>query len=185
MRIGIDIDDVLAQFNKQWLHYYNKTYGTNYQYEDMIDYDFSKVYTDATGEEIFNRVFDFYKSPEFDEVIPVEGSQDGVKAIQDHELFVITSRNEDLQAETLDWLSKYFHNSFDEVIFTNNFTQNVNHKARPKSEVGKELGLHYMVEDAIKVLLLDRPWNRNSTPHDNISKVQTWSDVVKLLETNT
>jgi len=191
MKIGIDIDDVLAAFNKGFINYYNKTFATNYRYEDLSDYNYSVLIKDIEPEAIFDRVFEFVYSPDFDKVQTIKGSQEGINSLKGNQLYVITSRSTDIKDETLNWLNKNF-SGFEDVIFTNSFTQNTKLKAEKKSEAGKRLGIEYMVEDAshhaedlanngIKVILLDAPWNRSLVNHELITRAQTWDDVIKQI----
>ncbi len=193
MKIGIDIDDVLAAFNKQWVSYYNRTYGTSYTVDDITDYDYSKTYHDAPAEVILARVFEFVKSPDFLNIETIEGSMKGIDSLKDHELFVITSRSDDIKQPSTDWLDKYFPNKFKDIIFTNSFNNNPNLKVVTKAEVGKKLGLKLMVEDApshaqnfaengIKAILFDRPWNRSMKEHNLITRANNWEDVIKLID---
>lgn len=39
MKIGIDLDEVLAEFVHQASVYYNNKYNTNYTKEDYVNYD--------------------------------------------------------------------------------------------------------------------------------------------------
>jgi uncharacterized HAD superfamily protein len=39
MRIGIDLDEVLAEFVLQINLYYNEKYNTNFKREDFLSYD--------------------------------------------------------------------------------------------------------------------------------------------------
>jgi len=191
MKIGIDIDDVLAAFNSGFVKYYNENFGTKYSYSDIKDYDYSKTYKDVAPEVIFDRVFQFVNSPDFDNVDPIIGSQDGISSLKGNQLFVITSRSTDIKELTLNWLEKNFP-TFEDVIFTNSFTQNPTLKAEKKSAAGRRLGIKYMVEDAphhaedlanndIKVVLLDAPWNRSVKEHNLITRANSWEDVIKLI----
>ncbi|MFS8130951.1 MAG: 5' nucleotidase, NT5C type [Candidatus Dojkabacteria bacterium] len=192
MKIGIDIDDVLAAFSTQWQNYYNKTYGTNYKFEDIIDYNFGVVYKDASPEEVVKRAFEFVNSPDFLLINTVEGSTEGISSLKNHELFVITSRSDDIKQTSIDWLDKHFPNKFKDIIFTNSFSNNPNLKVVTKAEVGKRLGITTMVEDApshainfaengVKSILLDKPWNRSMKGHDLITRAKTWEEVTKLI----
>lgn len=195
MKIGIDIDDVLAAFSKGWLNYYNKFYNTAYKFEDIVDYDFASVYKEASPEEVVEKVFEFVNSPDFLLIEAIEGSTDAIDALSNHELFVITSRSEDIKDISIDWLNKYFPNKFKEIVFTNSFNNNSSLKVQTKAEVGKKLGIVAMVEDApshaknfaennIKTILLDKPWNQAVETSDLITRAKTWNDAIRLITTN-
>jgi len=191
MKIGIDIDDVLAAFNAGFITYYNKTFLTNYKFEDLSDYNYSVLIKDIEPEAIFDRVFEYVYSPEFEKVQTIKGSQEGINSLKGNQLYVITSRSTDIKDPTLNWLNKNF-SGFEDIIFTNSFTQNPTLKAEKKSAAGKRLGIEYMVEDAphhaedlasngIKVILLDAPWNKELKGSEMILKAKTWDDVIKQI----
>lgn len=192
MKIGIDIDDTLAAFNYQFLNFINRRDGTNFQFKDITDYNYNKAFG-TTGDRMYTSVFDFYKSPEFLEIIPVEGSQEAIKILKkDHELFVITSRNEDLSEITDNWLKNFYGDSFKHIVHANTYTQNKAHKTVTKGEIGSLLKLDLMVEDAlhhvfdlaehdINSILLDKPWNQVSELLPRIKRVPNWPSAVEYI----
>lgn len=64
---------------------------------------------------------------------------------------------------------------------------------KSKSEICGELGISIFIEDnssyaldcakkGIKVLLLDKPWNKNYEKHPNIIKVNSWEEILERLK---
>ena len=188
MNIGLDLDDVLAAFQISWLKYYNKIYDTNYQFVDVTSYDFSVVFKKDTNE-VMERVHEFYNTEEFENLLPVEGSVEGIDKINGNNLYVITSRKSNLQTITTSWLEKTFGNVFSDIILTNQFSDSKTDKPITKSEVAKKLKLDFMVEDAvhyaediaakgISVFLLDKPWNKSHAGNKKITRVKNWDELV-------
>ena len=169
MTIGFDFDDVLMDFCGALLPYHNTIYGTKYEMEDVKSVGLSELWNCSKEEEI-KRVLNFYQSSEHWNAPPVDQAVEGVKNLkQDHSLFIVTSKPEELREGTLEWLDKHFPQTFDGVHFTNQYHGN-GHK-RTKGEVCGEIGIETFVDDmlhnsedvanaGIPVLLFDTPWNQ-------------------------
>ena len=185
-KIGIDFDDVIYGFNRQYCVFHNEKYGTNKRFEDVVTYDLDKIWG-ISPEECVVRVNEFYDSKYHGEAEPVPGSVDAVRRLAiDHELHLITSRRDGVKPQTISWLEKHFPNVFTGLHFTNQFGGIGNKKL--KSEVCREIGASLMIEDALKyanevasagipVLLLEVPWNRGETK-PLVTRVHSWKDVV-------
>ena len=189
-KIGIDFDDVIYGFNRAYCDFHNAKYGTNIAYEDISQYEMEKTWG-ISLQECVKRVDEFYFSTDHAGAKPVEGSLRGIGILKrDNDLHLITSRREDVRAQTTSWLEKHFPNTFAEIHFTNQFGSTK--KKRLKSEVCKELGIDVMVEDAlhyaddlstkgVRVLLLDTPWNQGQVP-ELVSRVDSWDEAVEALQ---
>src|SRR5688572_173557 len=104
MKIGVDIDDVLASFMLAMIEYDNKAYGTTFVRDDFKSFDLSKTWG-GTTEEAIDRVFRFYESPGFKDVGVMEGAKEAIQELKkNHELAVVTARPEILRAATTEWI---------------------------------------------------------------------------------
>ena len=170
MKIGVDIDAVLADMVPDLTEFYNRKKGTNFSHKDQDTYDLS-IFWQCPEEVVFDVVEEFYESPEFEKIKPVSGAKGGIKQLaRDHELFVITSRPESTQTRTNKWIKRHFPNRFQDVHFTSHFNRSGEIKTT-KSKVCQSLGVELMIEDhldfardcascGIKVLLLEYKWNQ-------------------------
>jgi uncharacterized HAD superfamily protein len=185
--IGVDMDDVIFDFNNSLHAYHNAKYGTAIRRQDITSYEIEKVWGCAP-EEAMKKVLEFYETKEHDETVPVEGSIEGVKELSSgHELHIITSRADPVRDLTMKWLQRNFPQSFASVVLVNQFAGSPT-KARSKADVCAELGVDLMIEDSIAharsiaasgrpVILLDTPWNQaEAVP--NVTRVKTWEDIV-------
>lgn len=191
MKIGVDMDSVLAEIMIPLVNFHNDLYGTDLKLEDHIHYDLTKVWK-CSNDEVLEKIDKFYRSSYFDKTQPVKGAKEGIGHLsKKHELIVITSRPYSIENKTLGWLAKHFPGTFKSVQHTNhiNFDKS---KKRDKSSVCMELGIKLMIDDClefaedcagknIKVLLVDTPWNRSDKLHKNITRVLSWEEIVKLL----
>jgi 5'(3')-deoxyribonucleotidase len=190
MKIGIDVDEVLAAFLKNYCKYYNEKHKTNFSESDFISYDFWTV-VGGTVEDVINSVHDFHETKYFSEIEPVVGAIEGVKEIiKGNELYAVSSRQDHLLTQTQQWLEKYFPKMFAGVFLVNNFAKGT--EKRTKKGICEKLGIEVLIEDMpqyaeecaskkCKVIMLRKPWNKEfDLP--GIIKVDGWKEIPALIE---
>jgi len=117
MKIGLDLDDILADCMPALLQYHNDIHGTVLSLEDHKHFELERIWG-CSREEAIRRVQDFFETSYFRNIIPVDGAQEGVKRLREHhEIFVITSRAEIISRETGAWVERYFQESFTSCSF--------------------------------------------------------------------
>jgi len=189
MNIGVDMDSVIAEIVRPIDQFHNRKYGTSIAYDDHIIYDMGSVWL-CSVEEVYKRIFEFYDSPEFQKVLPVEGAQAGLKELAKlHNLHLITSRPHEIEQKTKQWISTYFPHVFTSVTHTNQISKTRKEKSVKKSEIGKQLRIEVMIDDhvtyaldcadnEIDTLLFAAPWNKNTKiNHKYLRKVVSWKEV--------
>lgn len=191
MRIGIDLDDVLVQFLPSLIEFHNNKYGTDLKLDQFASYQFWETWG-GTKEEAIQKVYDFHKTPYFSNMPPVIGSQDAIKSLSEkHELYVITSRQNDVAILTRKSVQTHFPDSFSEINFTNHYSQNSH--SRTKKEICDSLGIDIMIEDSAdyaiscldngrKIFLINQPWNVKRFIPQEVSRVNSWQEIVDSME---
>lgn len=191
MKIGIDLDSVLADLMDPLIRFHNERYNKKHTIKDHVTYNLTEVWG-VSSEEVLHRIYEFYESPYMDEVLPMSGSVEGVNKLQIvHDLHVITARPYDIEKKTVDWLDRYFPGKFKSIYHTN-WVSSTRYKKRNKSELCVEYGVECMIEDHldfatdiadenIEVLLLDSPWNQSNMLPDKIHRVFTWEEIVEKI----
>ena len=117
MKIGIDIDGVLADCIKTLHLFYNMVHDGNLKPEDYKHYDLERVWG-GSKERAIQIVSSFYLSREFEQIIPVEGSQKAVNELsRRHHLIALTSRPESTKHKTEEWFNRHFGNNIKEIFF--------------------------------------------------------------------
>ena len=190
MNIGIDLDEVLADFLSALLVYHNADYGTSIGREQFRSYRFWETWG-GSREEAIQKVYAFHKTLYFRNIEPVKDSQKSVaKLRENNNLFVVTSRQDDVAQETLSWIAEHFPSAFSAVYFTNHYSQNGS--PRSKKQICKSIGVDVLIEDSLeyalecvqqdrKVLLLDCPWNKRQNLPEGISRVHSWREIVDVI----
>jgi uncharacterized HAD superfamily protein len=190
MRIGVDLDEVLADYLTAVLKYYNPTKGTNLKREDFFSYDFWKVWG-GTVEEMIDELYAFYQSPYFKSMGLVKGAKEGIEELRkNHDLFIITSRQDDISEVTRNWVEENFPGVFSGVYFVNNYSRSG--QRRTKVEVCDQLKIEVLLEDQTKyalecvsdnrkVILFDYPWNQELNQKEGIFRVDDWPKALKLI----
>lgn len=189
MRIGIDIDGVLVDFNSAFLKYFNQKHGTTYSAEDITHHEYKRVLR-TPAEQIQQTLQEMDKTlTPF--LLPDQHARAGIaKLSKQHKLTVITSRPARIYTQTVTWLNQQFGNVFSECINTGQSLPSG--EVLLKSAACRQNKIDYMIEDElpnsldcatnnINVLLLDRPWNRYDTLHEKVQRVQSWNEIVSIL----
>ena len=202
MRIGIDLDDVVAECAVPYLRAFAERFRLELPDEDLGWQTLSRI-EDVSGEEKDRFRIALYDGRFFSELEPYADCPAVVERMAQagHELFFITARAERRRVVTETWLREQGliqhakavhlkpHGDFDPGVPPGRYdaTSSANYKVR----LAKELELDAFCEDdvliarslatvGIKVWLFDHPWNRELR-HENITRVATWSELAAEL----
>ena len=184
MKIGIDIDDVIVEFNKGLLDFYNKKFNKIFEFEKMFDWRLNILFN-MSLEEAINFVKEFYDSLEFDKIELIFGAKESIENLaKEHELFFVTARHLSVKEKTYSFIEQVFPKFKKEIIFSSEEWN----EGKLKHEICKELGVEVLIEDrgeyaldcaenGIKCFLLDKPWNKKAM-HENIIRVNNWNEIL-------
>jgi uncharacterized HAD superfamily protein len=190
MKIGVDMDSVVADIMSPLIDFHNKKYKTSIKFTDHVTFSIEKVWN-CTEEEAIDRIIEFNNSPFMDEIKPMPGSIEGIKHLSSfHELHIITSRSNTTEKITDLWIKKHFPNIFKTINHTNQSGKKESKKIK-KSEVAKKLGINLFIEDHleyaldcasldIRVLLMNMPWNQTKNLPKNIIRVYSWKEIIDI-----
>jgi 5'(3')-deoxyribonucleotidase len=110
MRLGIDLDGVVANFTQGWMSLYNRQFGTELAVAD------SKRWNDLVDLTHFNDVDEFWKwSSDLDgrsvfwHLEPFPGAVEAVRSLVDagHSIIVITTKPAFAVADTYEWIESH------------------------------------------------------------------------------
>ncbi|MFC1653469.1 hypothetical protein ACFL1M_01325 [Patescibacteria group bacterium] len=190
MNIAVDVDDVLAALHSKLNDYYNLKYNKNHVYDEYDNYFLGKIWN-VRGEKVIKIIEDFYESDLFHEILPIEGSQSGIKNLKNHNLFVVTSRPKSIEKETIDWINKYFPKTFKEIIFTGQATRKTGPKIT-KAQLCLDNNIDIIIEDSpwyvkecaevgVPSIILNRPWNQKYESPVIAKRADEWKGVVQIV----
>lgn len=192
MKIGLDLDGVLAEFTASYLQYYNDKHGTQHSPTEFEHTHFSER-LGMTHDEVKKSISHFFTSPFAKTIMPVKNAQEVLKNLaEEHELHVITSRPVDVSKVTLAWLNDFFPDLFSSIHFTSDWVLQPETN-KMKADCCLELGIDILIEDYLPyaeecaacvkkhILLFDRPWNHSPINKPNITRVCGWLEVLKFI----
>jgi len=110
MRLGIDLDGVVANFTKGWMGFYNEQFGTNFVVAD------SKRWNDLVDLTHFNDIAEFWEwcsdldgRSVFWHLEPFPGAVEALhRFVEDgHDIIVITTKPAFAEADTHEWIERH------------------------------------------------------------------------------
>jgi 5'(3')-deoxyribonucleotidase len=110
MRLGIDLDGVVANFTLGWIGFYNRDFGTELVVED------SKRWNDLVNLTHFENIGEFWKwSSDLDgrsvfwHLEPFPDAVEALRSLVDtgHQVVVITTKPRFAVADTYEWIEKH------------------------------------------------------------------------------
>lgn len=180
MKIGIDCDDVIANFVQEMLKDRNEKIGTDHKYEDVVTYDLSSC-LGTTPEYMTEYLRTLGTTGFFKELPQIADSRMYMNRMKlaGHDLYIITSRS--CAKDTIDWLDEQKY-SYDNVFLTPR-----------KHEVSKALGLDFMIEDnprhikdiseqGVHVIVPNHPWNALVKESEYVTKVNDWETINSIIK---
>lgn len=192
MKIAVDLDDVLCSFIAEFLKWYNPQHGTNWQFDDVVSYHWPN-FMHIIVEQAIADVHRFHVSKGFTELPLMPGAQKFIsKLASQHELYIVTSRQNAARDVTYDWLERNFPGVFKEVLFANHYSADGS-PALTKGELCQQVGCELIIDDDgrhldpllahnIKVVLIDKPWNKNDQLPAEVIRAYNWDDATRAIE---
>jgi len=180
MKIGVDIDGVLANSLPLWVAELNNFFNKSKQLEEIHLYDIHKTYQISQRDlKVFleHRGRYLMKSPE-----PMTGASYYLGRIkQSHEIFIITARDKKYWDETQGWLKKHGL-PYDELLLLGShdkkescLERNVKVLVEDTLEIGAEVS-----SAGIPVLLLDAPYNQGDLP-ELVYRKRSWDEIYRTI----
>ena len=189
MKIGIDVDNVVADLNRGFCEFYNRGGSGEICSEDFKGYYLYTFLPLGRSEEL--SLWDEYHDSElFDEMPTVEFSKEILNILKSqHELSFITARHPNWKNKTSSFFRKHFPGDDFKIIYSGE----VYGDHESKDKICGDLGINILIEDhptkcieyanaGIKILLLEKPWNRDCQEHENIIRVKDWNEILERIK---
>src|SRR3989339_998254 len=176
MRIGIDIDNVIAHTFRDLVSHFNQFVGRDSSPDEVVR---------IMKEDKLRMVgywFTTWRKRLLTTVAPIDEAVTTLKLWHPfHDLVLITSRMPIFKRQTRQWLAEHgvpYHEL---------------HHAKEKTKYRKAKGCQYFIEDNLeesailaksceRVFLMDHPWNRRPLQAPNIIRVHNWHEIRSYLD---
>lgn len=176
MRIGVDIDSVVCESMPVILDEVERVTGRHLVKEDIREYDQM-----VDGISIGTIIRDLYKQRPsvLHDMEPVEGAVEGVATIaSQHEIVFITSRHNATIPVTEAWIRHHFGKY--PIFHTGPSEDKTNHGIELLIDDSPDFAEHFASKGR-DVLLFDQPWNQHVKDTHYITRVKSWSDILRLI----
>lgn len=188
LRIGVDVDDVLAESLPGYLEAFRRRFGHEVRIQDA-GWEIFRRYPEISATQMWG-FFSELEASDFlatRPVYPEAAHAMRTLAAEGHRLFVVTGRLSQHREHTRRMLQQ--------AGLLELFEQVVHRDGEPSAEykprIVRELKLDLLIEDELHValaaadvptpvLLLDRPWNQADLP-PGITRVTDWDQVLRLI----
>ncbi len=185
MKIGIDLDDVLADSLPHYVQALNRRFGLTIDLVEAAWRIFDR-FPQIPRREAHTFFSELIEEGFFSSRPLLPGAREAVESLAEegHRLFIVTGRAARDAATTREWLEQVgLLRHFNAVV--HNGMELV---SRYKAGAATRLQLDLFIEDelevatavaetAIPVLLFDRPWNQGALP-DTMQRVRSWNEVL-------
>jgi uncharacterized HAD superfamily protein len=187
-KIGIDVDEVLLPFAREFINYDRQRYPSDLRIEDFFCYRFEDV-INISLEEAKQRVYDF-NGADHSLIAPIEGAQEGLERLGDkHDLVVVTARHPQFASNTRSWLDIYLEDYFADIVHIG-YAPLMEHPKR-KVDICRDLGLIALIDDSVDhvtecaeegiegILFGDYPWNQVDELPSGVTRCANWAAVLE------
>ncbi len=179
MRLSIDLDDVLADYNAATARVLNLQ-------PDQLTPVWQN-WVETIGEKNRDILFNISRNTNFmSSLLPFPGAKEGLIKLKEAgiQLFIISSRFNTMHSLTERWLEEHLPGTITEVRTLS---------GSKKNQACQELNVDWhiddnpvhvreLMEDNIPVLVWDQPWNREIKESQFVKRVKNWDEVVKLIK---
>lgn len=188
LRIGIDVDDVLAESLPGYLEAFRRRFGHEVRIEEAA-WEIFRRYPEISATQMWG-FFSELEASDFLGTRPVY--PEAVKAVKNlathgHRLFVVTGRLSQHRDHTRRLLERAGLLEFFEALVHREQEAAADYKPR----IAREMKLDLLIEDElhvalaaalvpIPVLLFDRPWNQAELPA-GITRVMDWDHALRVV----
>ena len=190
MKIGIDLDEVVAKQLDELVKFYYKKTGKMISKDKFHTYYWPDVWG-ISLEDAIKVDKEFKESESFDNLEIFENAKEILHELsKKNKLYIITARPVAFKDKTLKWIKK---NIGLPIAVHHSSDFHLGNKTNTKANICQDLGVSVLIEDqekyaeecaaaGINVLLFNQPWNKNCCENKNIVRVNGWNEVLDKIE---
>ncbi|MCQ2395343.1 MAG: hypothetical protein MJ249_13765 [Kiritimatiellae bacterium] len=196
MKIYVDMDDVLCETAANLCRLAERAFGKHVPYEKVFQFDLQEVFG-LTDDEMKRFMV---LSHDFDSLLthPVTpGAPEALRTLreQGHDVQIITGRPASAHAPTEAWLTRYGLGDFP-VTYVDKYGRDACYAHNPddpptvtlRELLARSYDLaiddspnvltHLAAWQATRIFVFNRPWNQSFTLAPNMTRVQSWQDIL-------
>ncbi len=181
MRIGIDLDDVIADLVPELIKFLNDLYKADLEFKEIKSWEIWK-YGNLTEKEFKEGTKKFIEEGGYSRLPVIKGAVEGVNRLKElGEVYIVTRRSIKRRAETISWLRDK-KIKYDGIYFSNN---------GPKTHIFEDINPNLIIDDSPSsakdllwfrgFFLYDKPWNKHVKIEKN-RRLKSWKDILKKVE---
>ena len=177
MRIGIDIDGVVADFVKTFIPLVRERYGLALTEEDIYVHDLFLVLGISESE-----AMELIRATICSDPGLIDGAKQAIDRLnQEHDVILLTARPEDLFDVTRQWLSKRG------IKYRELLHLREGQKSTPQQAFDLVVDDHLrevirFAGKARKIIVFDHPWNQSLNVRGLFDRAYTWHDVLAIVD---
>ena|SRR3989344_827983 len=191
LKIGIDIDNVIADTTVSYLSEFNAHFGTSIKFEEVTDfYHIETIFSKSKAQVDKFLESKLHRDEFMIRVPPILPASDFIQIWlkKGMSVYYISARPKNIQKVTKKWLVK--HGFWWEGAKLYTFDTDKNYTdIEYKTGIAKFEKLDIFIEDKkdiaeamdIPVALLDRPWNSGALPR-HVKRVYSWEEINKFID---
>jgi len=175
----MDIDGVIVDLGTAMLPLLSEVCARAVVYQDLHSWDLGEAL--SIDEEAMNRAWNrLFDGDILRYAPPIDGAINGLSSLNEHEVWLVTSRPISTQDLTLSWLHEN-RVYYDQIVFN---------RRGDKLSVGPRFNVFVedfldeaitIAEAGIFTILFDQPWNQSSKLPANCKRAYNWDCVLQLI----
>ena len=177
MRIGLDIDGVLANFVKTFIPLVRERYGVALAEQDIYVHDLFLVLGITESEAI-----ELIRATIRSDLDLIDGAKEAIETLnREHDVILLTARPDDLLGVTKQWLAAKGI-PYSELLHV-----------REGAKSAASLSLDVVVDDHLreaiafagkvrKIIVFDHPWNHSFNAGRLFERAYSWDDVLRIID---
>jgi uncharacterized HAD superfamily protein len=191
MNIVSDQDDTMWHLNHPFTKWHNEKFNTSVKYEDMIDFNCSKIF-ETTDIEMAERFLEFYHTPFYQKVRYFTGCKEVLTCWHNRgdKIFNATSKSDKEEiVKAVNVLLSQIPGVIQDVFYLGGHCRESSHGR--KVDACRKLDADLFIDDhidnvlsvseelRIPCILIDRTWNTilDTTQYPLIARARNWKDV--------
>jgi 5'(3')-deoxyribonucleotidase len=181
MRLGIDLDGVVADFNQGWVDRYNRDFGASVKVEEIVEWDA------PVGLTHFRAMSEFWEwartcgegKSVFRPLLPYPSAVEALTELErdGHEIVILTTKPQFAIQDTYEWLAEHRVPASEVHIVTDKTTVACDFYV---DDADHNLASLVAARPAAMVCRYVRPWNH---PHPGAIDVVDWQGIKDVLVT--